>query len=243
MNDEKLIELVREYHVLYDLSHCKYMDTGFKNNIWARIAKEMKQDVSTCKNRWSNIRDTYRKTLKKNVTKSGQSAKKLKLYKYSNQLEFLNKYFGEMRATKRNIHSLEEDEEEGEVKPDNIREDFVEESTLLSEPECLINDNISSLSHNNIPDNKITPLKKATNKNLEPPRSASGKLTDYLLKKKNERNTPVHPVDTFLAAIGSTLKSLDPYSLHLAKAEIFNTAQKYEMQMLMNQPPQGPTST
>lgn len=44
MNDEKLIELVREYPVLYDLSHSKYMDTGFKNNIWARIAKEMKQD-------------------------------------------------------------------------------------------------------------------------------------------------------------------------------------------------------
>jgi len=39
MNDEKLIELVRKYSVLYDLSHPKYM--YFKNIIWAKIAEEM----------------------------------------------------------------------------------------------------------------------------------------------------------------------------------------------------------
>lgn len=42
MNDEKLIELVRIYSVLYDLSHPKYMDTDFKNTIWAKKAEEMK---------------------------------------------------------------------------------------------------------------------------------------------------------------------------------------------------------
>ena len=41
MNDEKLIELVRKYPVLYDLSHAKYMDTDYKNTIWNKIAEEM----------------------------------------------------------------------------------------------------------------------------------------------------------------------------------------------------------
>ncbi|KAF0750463.1 transcription factor Adf-1-like [Aphis craccivora] len=41
MNDEKLIELVRKYPVLYDLSHAKYMDTDYKNTIWSKIAEEI----------------------------------------------------------------------------------------------------------------------------------------------------------------------------------------------------------
>lgn len=37
---------------------------------------------------------------------------------------------------------------------------------------------------------------------------------------------------------------MDPYLLHLAKTEIFNIAQKYEMQMIINnQHNQGPTSS
>jgi len=39
--DEKLIELVRKYPVLYNLSHAKYMDTDYKNTIWSKIAEEM----------------------------------------------------------------------------------------------------------------------------------------------------------------------------------------------------------
>lgn len=44
--------------------------------------------------------------------------------------------------------------------------------------------------------------------------------------------TITHPVDAFLASIGATLKILNPYYLNLAKTEIFNIVQKYEMQMI-----------
>lgn len=40
--DEKLIELVRNYPELYDLSNKKYMDACFKNNVWNKIGKELK---------------------------------------------------------------------------------------------------------------------------------------------------------------------------------------------------------
>lgn len=44
MMDEVLIELVRENTVLYDLSHAKYMDTKYKNNLWTKIGTQMNVD-------------------------------------------------------------------------------------------------------------------------------------------------------------------------------------------------------
>ncbi|CAH1107882.1 unnamed protein product [Psylliodes chrysocephalus] len=37
MNDEKLIELVRGYPVLYDLCNAEYMDSHFKSAIWSKV--------------------------------------------------------------------------------------------------------------------------------------------------------------------------------------------------------------
>ncbi|EFN68702.1 hypothetical protein EAG_01984, partial [Camponotus floridanus] len=68
---------------------------------------------SVCKARWNNIRDNYRKSLKETMTKSEQSAKKIKLYKYSEQLSFIKKYFDE-RETKGNIESQEEEQNKQE---------------------------------------------------------------------------------------------------------------------------------
>lgn len=39
MDDEFLIELVRENSELYDFSYRKYFDTTFKNNLWKEIGK------------------------------------------------------------------------------------------------------------------------------------------------------------------------------------------------------------
>ena len=50
--------------------------------------------------------DNYRKSMKKTSSKSGQSAKKIKLYKFSEQLNFLKIYMHE-KETKRNITSKE----------------------------------------------------------------------------------------------------------------------------------------
>lgn len=39
--EEKLIEMVRVYQVLYDTSDGKYMKTKYKQEIWGKIAKEL----------------------------------------------------------------------------------------------------------------------------------------------------------------------------------------------------------
>lgn len=58
---------------------------------------------------------------------------------------------------------------------------------------------------------------------------------EYLINKNESNNISQHPVDAFLAGIALTLKTLSPYYLSLAKSDIFNTVQKYEMKMLMEQ--------
>lgn len=59
------------------------------------------------------------------MTKSGQSAKKIKLYKYSEQLRFIKKYFDE-RETKGNIESQEEQnkQEYDEQEENNEHENY-----------------------------------------------------------------------------------------------------------------------
>lgn len=63
------------------------------------------------------------------MTKSGQSAKKIKFYKYSEQLSFIKKYFDE-RETKGNIESQEEEQnkqEYDEQEENNEHENYVNE--------------------------------------------------------------------------------------------------------------------
>ncbi|KAL1516151.1 hypothetical protein ABEB36_000070 [Hypothenemus hampei] len=123
MNDEELIEHVRKNNALYDLSHSKYMDINYKNNIWSKIGEEMNTKGQLCKIRCSNIRETFRKYLKRSVTKSGQSGKITKPYKYTKQLSFLKKHFNE-RETKTNVTEF-----------DKTQPNLVSEQILLSDIE------------------------------------------------------------------------------------------------------------
>lgn len=70
--------------------------------------------------------DNYRKSMKKTSSKSGQSAKKIKLYKFSEQLNFLKIYMHE-RETKGNITS---EEHEGSNHDDVVEQQEDEEENI-----------------------------------------------------------------------------------------------------------------
>ncbi|XP_071653243.1 uncharacterized protein [Temnothorax longispinosus] len=162
MDDEKLIEYVRQHVELYDLSHFKYMDGNHKEKIWTLIGKCLMQpelspslnydqnyisfllkyfnivlghviyvlyliqifqqcsiilnffSVAACKTRWSNIRDNFRKSLKRRVTKSGQAASKIIKYKFEEELQFLLPYLKE-RETISNVIDEENETEDEEL--------------------------------------------------------------------------------------------------------------------------------
>lgn len=43
MDDEKLIECVRQNQVLYDITHPKYMDKAHKSKLWKEIGETLQQ--------------------------------------------------------------------------------------------------------------------------------------------------------------------------------------------------------
>jgi hypothetical protein len=200
---------------------------------------------STCKVRWNNVRDNYRKSLKKTVTKSGQRAKQLKLYKYSEQLSFLKNYFKE-RVTKGNIDSPK-DEEDDQGNADTQRREDKEETAQDDAEEPTVSDlnedfqihpppSIEHESTSEVPGTSTT--RKSSGKKVALQQTGSAKLLEYLIRKDENAATTSsapHPVDAFLAGVAPTLKALGPYYLNLAKSEIFASIQKYEMKMLMQQ--------
>jgi len=44
MDDEKLIECVRQYPAIYDMSHPKYLDNNYKSSLWDKISEAMKEE-------------------------------------------------------------------------------------------------------------------------------------------------------------------------------------------------------
>lgn len=187
--------------------------------------------MSSCKTRWNNIRDNYRKSIRKST--SGQSGKRIaKHYKYSDQLSFLKKHFID-RETRTTIESQEDGEE---------KEDHEGQDEDMAENKNNIGDvsGVSKVSPNHESTFEVTTksnIRKSSRKREARHRTASPKLMEYLINKNKRRTLAAlqHPVDAFLAGVAPTLKTLNPYYLNLAKSEIFASVQKYEMKMLMEQ--------
>ncbi|XP_046674550.1 uncharacterized protein LOC124363346 [Homalodisca vitripennis] len=199
------------------MSNPKYMYSSVKNEIWEKIGAEMNLDGGTCKARWNNIRDTYRKSMKRTATKSGQAAKKIKLYKYSNQLSFLQKYLDERETL--SSFSIEDQtsdtqEEQLEDTTANITDDDVQ--------------TIEILRNENTKEQVITPT-------IQTHKKSTFQLPPKPCVKAKKPKPADHPVDIFLNAMAQPLKTLSPYNWHLAKSEIFSVVQKYEMKTLTGQ--------
>jgi len=183
-----------------------------------------------CKNRWNNIRDNYRKSIKK--TTSGQAFKKMKKYKYDDQLQFLKPHLQERNTL-------------GNLK--NVNNDDLEKSYNDSDNDDV--DNISTvqnieISGNTDGDDQLlqTPesqlgrkfTKKRTSKT---PESASSTLMKYIMHKSENNTTnttQTQSVDAFLAGLSPTLKSFTPYYLNIVKSKMFSIVQEYEMQMIVD---------
>ncbi|KAG8262890.1 hypothetical protein J6590_043878 [Homalodisca vitripennis] len=93
--EEKLIEMVRVYPVLYDTSDGKYMKTKYKQELWGEIAKELNiADVEEVKSMWKKLRNNHRDALRrqKRMMKSGAAATDIKPWRFQAQMEFLLQY-------------------------------------------------------------------------------------------------------------------------------------------------------
>ncbi|XP_048004295.1 uncharacterized protein LOC125240444 [Leguminivora glycinivorella] len=92
-NTEKLIELVRERSLLYDLSDVDYKNRDKKAEAWLQIATALGfGDSKLWIAKWKSLRDSYGKFKKNNESSTGQSYKKYKTWPWASQMRFLDDY-------------------------------------------------------------------------------------------------------------------------------------------------------
>ncbi|KPI95247.1 PREDICTED: transcription factor Adf-1-like [Papilio xuthus] len=211
--DLKLIQLVRENPVLYDHNNAKYMDCNAREVAWHKIGDELQNPAADCKVRWINIRDVYRRILKKKISDSEPR----KRYKYENELAFMRPFFKEVRAP---IFDYESDTNNEQVSNDCYDEG----------PPSDTED-----------DTPITKLKrkKSSKSNSKKKKANRYEEEEQMSVSLSEVTTPVcdfdrsDPVDSFLLSIGATLKTFSPYHLNIAKTKIFNVVQEHDLQQIV----------
>ncbi|KAJ8713771.1 hypothetical protein PYW08_007391 [Mythimna loreyi] len=90
MDEEKLINMVRERRELYDLNHPLYDVRPKRDLAWKQIGEALKHSPRDCRDKWKRLRDCYRRAQKLRRMKSEQGAKIIKRPKYEQLLTFLN---------------------------------------------------------------------------------------------------------------------------------------------------------
>nr|XP_053604515.1 uncharacterized protein LOC128671783 [Plodia interpunctella] len=206
MNKEKLIEEVRKYTLLYDLSDSKYSDNVKKEEAWTEISNTLAVTVPMCKKTWSNLREAHRRAIKKKNTKSGQAAVSVKKWQFEDEMNFLTPFYKE-RAT---VSSLLRDSDD--------TESTVNEDSQLSAPDCqsdisIIEDR-PTLSESSTKKSKFSNIKKP--RVLDEDRSsASSLLMKYILKEKDEKNED--DIDKFFYGIAATVKKFNEYNKAIMK--------------------------
>ncbi|XP_061386440.1 uncharacterized protein LOC133321368 [Musca vetustissima] len=86
----KICRLVEQYPCMYDRSHPSYLKKDVVDLAWIAISKEMNDSISSCKERWRNIRTSYARSI--NVNKVPASANRTKPYYLHEELQFLSRH-------------------------------------------------------------------------------------------------------------------------------------------------------
>ncbi|XP_050438802.1 transcription factor Adf-1-like [Adelges cooleyi] len=119
--EEMLIEEVRTYPVLYDVSDAKYKDIIYKDHIWKKIASKIGKPIDDCKKKWKNIKDTHNRTKRK--LRTGKPSRKKRAS--ADRVSFLNTVEYERSSTSNMCNDNNEDNK------DNL--DINEESAISNE--------------------------------------------------------------------------------------------------------------
>ncbi|XP_066964457.1 uncharacterized protein [Macrobrachium rosenbergii] len=240
--DEKLIELVRAYEELYDVSNRRYSDNIFKEKIWNRIGGELNKPGSECKLRWVSLRDQYRRYLRKVATKSGQESKTK--YKYADEMSFVKPFLREReRASNQATDGASLDTEDVE---DHAEEDDME-SLQPKKQKCSFGGvdqpSIGEMFSGRVGKRAVKTTERTSSGKSKPPsQTASAVLMKYLLDNDKEK-VSVDPTDLFFNTVAATVKKFSPYHQNIIKTKIFSLVSEYEMTQILEQNPHAASAT
>ncbi|KAL3277622.1 hypothetical protein HHI36_012963 [Cryptolaemus montrouzieri] len=98
MGDEKLIDLIQKYDVIYNIKCIEYRDARLRNAAWEQIAKLHGKSVEECKENWNKLRNCYNNAMKRRRKKSDQTGKIIGPWRFEEQMSFLKPYLGDRQA-------------------------------------------------------------------------------------------------------------------------------------------------
>ncbi|KAL1493642.1 hypothetical protein ABEB36_009341 [Hypothenemus hampei] len=181
---EKIIELVRKYPILYDLSHEDYKNTRKKDKVWSTIGEEIGENGEEIKTKWRNLRDTYAMYIRGNKTKTGQAATNSKKLIWADHMEAF-KLFLNFAKTTSNVSDIcsKECTAMTNMPPENIE---MFETSELEQTTSSQNLQETQLNNPQMPNRDISQLYKKTNRkrNSEPSTSVKDMMTYFKNKKK-----------------------------------------------------------
>ncbi|XP_061717045.1 uncharacterized protein LOC133524901 [Cydia pomonella] len=123
MDEELLINLVKEHGELYDSEHKQYEDQHKREAAWQEIAKKTNQTAHECRDRWKRLRDNYRKARKLRQIKKTQGFKKIKPIKYEKILAFIDAIIDNRERTEPTELG---DEDSESASSTNVEKSFIE---------------------------------------------------------------------------------------------------------------------
>ncbi|CAG9863869.1 unnamed protein product [Phyllotreta striolata] len=210
--DEKLVESVSAFPVLYDSEDREYKDRFVRDNCWAQISAIVERPTDQCKKRWRNIKDTYLK-VKRNQKKSNFTTRSKSKWALLDQLTFLDKVPFK-RRTQKTEETVNCDNESNDGHSDSP-----ENSTDCSDP--------------------LRPAKRSASPSPSSKRRRDENFNDSpeLLEQDSRmsdiqniswKNDDEDPVLLFFKSMALTVKTFEPHLIPEVKSRIFGIVNEFE---------------
>ncbi|XP_014277351.1 uncharacterized protein [Halyomorpha halys] len=217
MDDELLMELVREKSELYDLTHPKYCDTTHKTKLWKEIGRKLHQDAGKCKQRWESLRSQFRKHVRNQKSKTRDPSIVATKWRYGENLQFLLPYMKErMRVS--SVDGSDEKEEEAEVSQES------NEPISQIKQETKKHTELGSVKQE--PEVKEMPQYQAGRRKFPTETGSSTVLKSPSSKRRKEDGTDEY--DLFFDAMKMTIKKFSAADKLLVKRQLFNIVAEVE---------------
>lgn len=203
--------MIREFPILYDLTHPKYSDAGSKVKAWRRVAERTKEPEAACRKTWSNLREAYRRAIKRRKNAGDQAT--IRKWRYEEEMAFLSRYYKE-RPTDTTAAVTSEDSKD----------------TILEPKICEIADIISLSTKNTSRPEPASPehwsVYRKKRKAKETKKPAAATVMDYLIEDNKVKEAD--EVEQFCRCIATVLRKFSPYDLAMAKKNIFSIISELE---------------
>ncbi|XP_018562956.1 uncharacterized protein LOC108904765 [Anoplophora glabripennis] len=228
--DEKLIECVRMHEVLYNTDRKEYSDNYFKLKIWSQIAKNCGMaSGEEAKKYWKSLRDGYRSALKLYTSGKTDPSKKIRTWKYFEQMNFLRPY---MRNRQRKDNANSEHSEDIDTLDENSQEnrpsDIIKEEDLeyFEAPDSIDAGNEGCFqSDSPVPPKKMCLTAKSRND------QSDGTPTGIHWTQTEFCPVPEDSLKLFFDAMYASTKKLPPALQRAVKSKLFQAVAEAEIEM------------